>query len=188
MVGVDIAIGVGAGLAATFLAYFTGKPRVVLLKFGQHEARFGRLYDAEFRLTPWGWMDPGTCTLTIEWRGGSTFAKWDETPNPLNRDRLDSFRPELVPATFCAPIHARATFTVPILIEPAGNTGQREIFSAWWFGKDQGYGPPPAVDDGEQVTLTLRGSAGLRWRATYTVAEIVGGGRAGSWWWGYPSR
>ena len=71
----EIAIGVGAGLVATFLGYAAGRPRVALVSFGEHPTCIGRMFDAQFRLNRWGWMDPGTCTLTIKWKGGSAFAK-----------------------------------------------------------------------------------------------------------------
>jgi hypothetical protein len=175
MIARDIAIGLGSGLLATFLTFWIGRPRVAQLSFAQHPTAVGTMYDAVFRLNRWGWMDPGTCTLTVGWPQGSTFAKWNETPEPVSQG---TFHPESVPATFYRPVTARESFDVPILVEPTN--GRLEVFSGWWYGWPT-YGSNPAVQDADRIALTLRGSSGLLWQGEFTVATIRAGRHSWSW-------
>ena len=80
----------------------------------------------EFRFRLKGLSAPGLSRLTISWSDKTVVAKWDETPNPLERDDLSKFRPELVPATYDQPLFCGNEYVVPVLIE---RNGRFEIFS-----------------------------------------------------------
>lgn len=166
--------GLGAilGVGLTLFVEWLNRPRVKWRGFERVETNFGVLYKAVFELG--GRRDPGLSCLTIEWAGRQVFAKWDEAPNPLEADRLDAFRPELVPATFYQPLFTGKRYSVPILVQ---RDGRPEVFSGWWFGHDRGYGPDPATADPArtQVRLALTG-ARLTWSKSFIAGAIVGRG------------
>ncbi len=175
----DLASTIAGGLVGLFLVYLVDwlwRPKVTELGFRKEKVNFGTLYKVGFRLK--GRKEPGLCSLEIEWCGNRVFAKWDETPNPLKDDEIDKFVPERVPQTFYQPIFSKREYYVPILIEP-DNTGNKEVFSGWWFGKKKGYGPDPAIKDNAKVSLTLTGS-NLCWKKEFNVSEIANRGDTGT--------
>lgn len=163
-------VGFVLGIFSTFFIDWLRRPRVVRLDFRRHKANFGMLYSFQFRLK--GSLDPGLCSLRIEWPGGSVFGKWDENPNPLEGDCLDRFKPELVPATFFLPLILNREYSIPILV--VGGDNRCAIFSGWWFGREFGYGDPALENpDVTQITLTLSGGGGLNYSRTFSGAEIL---------------
>ena len=154
------------GFLLVFVVDWIKKPRIRVLGFEKVSVNFGTLYKLKFRIG--GFDCPGICQLRIEWADKSTYAKWDETPNPLENDRLDSFRPELVPFTYNNLLFHGVEYAVPLVYEDGGS---REVFSGWWFGKKRGYGPNPCLPRGFNLKLTMFGG-GLSWSRTYSESEI----------------
>lgn len=155
------------GFVLVFVVDLVKRPRVRLLGFAAVPANFGTLYKLRFTLR--GCTEPGLCRVTIHWCCKSVFAKWDEAPNPLESDDLSKFKPELVPATYDQPVFFNHEYSVPVVIE---KEDKREIFSGWWFGRNNGYGPDPSVESSAEIRITLSG-AGLSWSRAFTLAEIV---------------
>ncbi|MCU7905914.1 MAG: hypothetical protein KZQ76_08650 [Candidatus Thiodiazotropha sp. (ex Epidulcina cf. delphinae)] len=155
------------GFVLVFVVDWVRRPRVKFLGFAVVESNFGDLYKLRFQLR--GCVEPGLCRMTIQWCCKSVFAKWDETPNPLENDNLSKFKPELVPATYDQPLFFKHEYAVPLVIK---NEGKSEIFSGWWFGKDKGYGPDPGIYPGTEIRVVLSGG-GLSWSKTITLAELV---------------
>ena len=147
------------------------RPRVKEYTFVEEKANFGTIYKLSFTLK--GRSQPGLCALTIEWgtdkERTSVFAKWDETPNPLEGDKLEGFRPELVPSTFYQPLFLGRPYSVPVLIKAKDSY---DVFSGWWFGKDCGYGPNPWVGRCDNLSLTLVGGK-FSWTKSVTVDKII---------------
>lgn len=165
----DLASTVAGGIVGFVLVFVVDwikRPRIQFLGFSSAQANFGKLYKFRFRLK--GLSPPGLSRLTISWSDKTVFAKWDETPNPLERDDWSRFRPELVPATYDQPLFCGSEYAVPVIIE---RDGSHEIFSGWWFGKDSGYGPDPGVNKQDHIKLTLSG-AGLSWAKEFTVDRV----------------
>ena len=163
-----IIVGFVLGVIAPYVVDWLWRPRVRDVGFVR-DANFnlGTLYKLRFTLK--GRAVPGMCCLRIEWRGRFVFAKWDEAPNPLEGDDLRRFRPELVPATFYQPLFLRRRYLVPVMIE---REGRREVFSGWWFGREMGYGPDPAISERDTVRLTLLGG-GFEWTRDFRLDEIL---------------
>ncbi len=154
-----------AGLGLVYLVEWLWRPRVKVLGFRKTPSNIGLLYKFRFKLK--GRRSPGFCCLRIEWCGRSVLGKWDETPNPVDRDDPNQFRPELVPSTFFVPLLLKQEYSVPIVIE---HDGKREIFSGWWFGRPR-WGPDPAVGDGARIRLTLAGGD-FQWSGEFALAEV----------------
>ena len=154
------------GFLLVFIIHFIKKPRMKVLGFEQVSVNFGTLYKLRFKIK--GLSSPGICRLRVSWSDKSVYAKWDESPNPLEDDDLSKFKPELVPGTFDQPLFRGIKYSVPIVIE---NNANREVFSGWWFGKKIGYGPNPRLEKGFNLKLTLYG-AGLSWTRSFTEKEI----------------
>lgn len=163
---VSILAGGIVGFLLVFIIDFIKKPRLKVLGFERASVNFGTLYKLRFKIK--GRSSPGVCRLRISWSDRNVYAKWDETPNPLDDDNLSKFKPELVPGTFDQPLFKGIEYSVPIVIE---NNGNREVFSGWWFGKNIGYGPNPRLEKGFNTKLTLYGT-GLSWTRSFTEKEI----------------
>jgi len=164
------AAGGMVGFALVHLVAWLWRPRVRKVRFVLENSNFGTLYKLCFTLR--GRSQAGLCALAIEWGQAdlrTVFAKWDETPNPLENDDLTAFRPELVPNTFYQPLFLGRPYRVPVLIQ---SNSAFEIFSGWWFGKDQGYGPDPIVSKSHLIRLTLTGG-NFSWSKSLPVPEIV---------------
>lgn len=140
--------------------------RCVFDGFQAVHVNFGTLYKLKFRVEG---GDPGECCCEIFAGGDPSFAKWDETPNPLRDDQLNSFAPEMVPATFNNRVYEARPYTIPILI---GVNGQLSVFSAYWFGRHAGYYNQPPLSDQSEVRIVLRGSR-LTCSRIFSVKEIV---------------
>jgi hypothetical protein len=106
--------------------------------------------------------------MTINWCGKQVFAKWDETPNPLDEDDIQKFNAGLVPSTYDQPIFYGIKYSIPILINV---NSKFEIFSGWWFSKSKGYGPDPSLDSSTKIRITLTGS-GLLWSKEFTINDL----------------
>lgn len=166
--GSSVLSGFIAGLVSVIVWQWFTRPTVRFLGFERVPVNFGVLYKLRFRLG--GRASPGVCGMRLEWPGGDLFAKWDETPNPLERDDPNQFRAELVPLTFYQPLFHGRDYVVPIVVEESGGYA---LFSGWWFGRRFGYGPGPALRGEEQIRVTISGS-GLNWSEAFPVAEIIG--------------
>ncbi len=108
----------------------------------------------------------GQCFMDIEWNGKHTFAKWDETAEPLVGS---IFHPELVPATFCLPLHYGNLYSIPIIIE---QNGSYQIFDGWWYGNIPTLQQSKTVSVHDKITLTLSGP-GVRWSKQFRINEIL---------------
>jgi hypothetical protein len=167
----DLASILAGGIVGFFLVFIVDwvkKPRVKLLGFVPVVFNGGTLHKMRFKVK--GLESPGLSCLNIGWCCKNVFAKWDETPNPLEAGNANTFRPELVPATYYQPLFCSREYTVPIVFE---NNGKYEIFSGWWFGKNSGYGPDPAIGSTVQICLTLNG-ARLSLSKSFSVNQIIG--------------
>jgi hypothetical protein len=165
-----VASTLAGGVVGFALVYFVNwlwRPRVEVLGWMKTRVNFGVLYKLRFRLK--GRLAPGFCALQIEWDGKTLFAKWDETPNPLEGDDPNRFRAELVPATFYQPLFIGREYRVPIVIE---RDASLQVFSGWWFGWGRGYGPDPTLAMSAQIRLSLTG-ADLRWSAAFNLEDVV---------------
>ncbi|MBI2884161.1 MAG: hypothetical protein HYY11_09725 [Candidatus Methylomirabilis oxyfera] len=163
---------VGWILGFTFdrLIIWSRRVRVAFAGFEIVETDFGTLYKMRFKLK--GYEDPGECSCELTTNAHTTFAKWDECPNPLRNDRLNAFVPEMVPATFHQRLHVGREYHIPILVKP---NNEFFVFDGWWFGRNAGYYTQPALARESVVAITLRGS-GFAWRRAFTLQEIVGVG------------
>jgi hypothetical protein len=167
---VDILGALVGGVVGLLLVLFwdwISRPRVSFLGFNKVNVNFGDLYKLRFKLS--GRKKPGICQLEIQWNGKSVKAKWDEAPNPLKNDDLNEFRPELVPATFYQTLFIEKEYQVPILHEDNGNLS---IFSGWWFGRNNGYGDDPTINEEDKITLILSGN-NFQWRKTFKISKII---------------
>ena len=181
--GIDYVNAILGGIFGLLLVIFKEKfcePKVEEIGFVKEKVKFGILYKIKFkisrrRLKIFPARHPGICSLEIEWCGNKVFAKWDENPNPLDRDRMDSpkrFRPELVPLTYFQELFKGKKYYVPILHED--ENGNFTVFSGWWFGRYFGlpYGPDPRVNKNTLLKITLRGT-NINWQGSFEVKEII---------------
>jgi hypothetical protein len=160
--------GGGVGFLLVYLVDWLWRPRVKEYKFIKEGWNFGTLYKLNFTLK--GRSQPGLCALTIQWSSNKgVFAKWDETPNPLEADDPNIFRAELVPSTYYLPLFLKRPYSIPILNKADGSY---EVFSGWWFGRNNGYGPNPRLSMSDNLTLTLTGG-NFTWSKIVSVDTIV---------------
>ncbi len=167
-------LGGFVGLGLVYLIDWLSRPKVGRFELVRDETfNLGTLYKLQFTLK--GRAQPGTCALSIGWKGHSVFAKWDETPNPLENDDPTRFRPELVPSTYYQPLFLNKIYRVPVIIKSNIKRNQRDeyqVFSAWWFGWARGYGSDPSLQITDQITLTLSGGT-FTWSKTFPISDIV---------------
>lgn len=97
----NILAGGVVGFLLVFLVDWVKKPRVKLRKFESVAVNGGTLHKMRFSVG--GSETPGLSCLNIEWCCKNVFAKWDETPVPMDSNE-NKFRPELVPATYYQPL------------------------------------------------------------------------------------
>jgi hypothetical protein len=134
----------------------------------RHSDHDGVLYKLRFKLTQTGrfarWTTqpaPGTCAFEIRWRGPddaerNVLGKWDETPNPFDRDIRGSrtFRRERVPLTYYQPLFLDREYRIPILMKD----GDRwRVFSGWWFGERVSFSAPD-IHYGAELSITVTGT------------------------------
>jgi hypothetical protein len=143
------------------------KPSVEFRGFTQVRANFGTLHKMQFRITG---GDPGKCQCEIRIGDDTFYAKWDETPNPVEGDVLSGFRPEMVPATRQQRLYPDSDYMIPILISDGGSIC---IFDGWWFGRHRGYGKHDLLNEDTVVSIALKGT-GLNWTREFCVRDIVG--------------
>jgi len=167
----DLVSTIGGGVVGLFLVYLVDwirKARIKYIGFKKAHATFGTLYKLHFIVK--GRRSPGICRMQIRWDGKSVFAKWDENPNPLDRDVLGAFRAELVPSTFDQTLFNGEEYFVPVVIE---NGATRKVFSGWWFGHQLGYGPDPTLREGFSIDIVLIGTD-IKWSRQFSEKEICG--------------
>lgn len=160
-------IGLILGFVADRLSIWSRRIRVVFSGFEAVQANFGVLYKMRFKLK--GYEDPGECSCELASNDHTTFAKWDESPNPLIGDHLDAFAPEMVPATFHQQLHVGREYHIPILVKP---NNEFFVFDGWWFGRNVGYYAQSPLTRESVVVITLRGG-GLTWCHAFTLQEIL---------------
>jgi hypothetical protein len=178
----DAVAGGTVGLGLVYFAAWLRRPYIESYKFEWTNRNFAKLYYLTFKLA--GEDSPGFCAMQIKWRGHAVFGKWDETPNPIEKDQVNNFRIELVPQTFYQPLFFDREYSIPILADnrnyspPAANLcKQLAIFSGWWFGWFNNahlpqYGDDPTVGEDDELELTLIGT-GLSKRWQCKVSEIL---------------
>ncbi|MBU1631304.1 MAG: hypothetical protein KKH49_05840, partial [Candidatus Omnitrophica bacterium] len=101
----------------------------------------------------------------------STFAKWDEKPNPLKRDNINEFIPELVPATFYQNLFLKRKYKVPVVVKDAEN--KYFVFDGWWFGKKDGYYHGKELSHSDEINVIIRGGNGLKWKQIFSLKNIT---------------
>lgn len=156
------------------------KPKLEYKFFKWKKVNFGYLLKIHFKLV--GKQHPGICQLEIKWNDKSVFAKWDETANPIKEDNLEKdtegdwvpekFIPEAVPSTYYQPLFLKKEYSVPLLYSKQKDSQEFEIFSGWWFGRKEGYGPNIKVNKDTQMTLILSGS-NFEWKETIKIDDIL---------------
>lgn len=156
------------GFAFDRLILWSRRVKVELSGFEPLQTNFGTLYKMRFNLV--GHDDPGECSCEIKANSYTTFAKWDESPNPLKGDRLAEFVPEMVPMTFHQRLHVDREYRLPVIVK-AGNSFF--VFDGWWFGRTTGYYTQPALRPQDILSASIRGR-GFVWSRTFTVQEIIG--------------
>jgi hypothetical protein len=156
------------GFAIDRLIIWSRQVKVAFTGFEAVQTNFGTLYKMRFNLK--GYDDPGECSCELTTNAHTTFAKWDECPNPLRDDRLDAFVPEMVPATFHQRLYVSREYHIPILVKP---NNEIFVFDGWWFGRNAGYYTQRALIRESVVDITLRGS-GFAWHRAFTLWEIMG--------------
>lgn len=160
-------VGWVVGFALDRLIIWSRHIKVAFEGFESVQTNFGTLYKMRFTLK--GYEDPGHCSCEMTFNSYTTFAKWDERPNPLRNDRLDDFVPEMVPATFHERLHIGRSYLLPLLIKSENNL---YIFNAWWFGRCSGYYTLPPLDLNNTLSVSIRGS-GFAWTRSFSVQEIA---------------
>jgi hypothetical protein len=150
------------------LILWSRRVKVEFKGFESVQTNFGILY--KMRLELKGHEDPGECSCEIKINNYTTFAKWDETPNPLREDRLTEFVPEMVPTTFHQHLYVDREYYIPIIVK-TGNT--IFVFDGWWFGRSAGYYKQPPIIPHSILSMSVRGS-GFVWSRTFTIEEIIG--------------
>ena len=172
---INIAVG---GLLGTLLGFllvkisdWSRKARLHFSGFKKCDVNFGTLYKISFTVK--GCFDPGISCIRITSKGYSAFAKWDEAPNPLKDDKLESFISEMVPSTYYQPIFLKKEYRVPVVIEENNNGKKLFIFDGWWFGKGKGYYKGQELSKEEELTLNVLGGNGLNWNKTFKVKNIL---------------
>ncbi|MGF1615474.1 MAG: hypothetical protein ACFCVA_16635 [Gammaproteobacteria bacterium] len=155
------------GFGLDRLILWSRRTRLQLLGFESVQTNFGTLHKIRFRVE--GHADPGECSCEIKSNKYITFAKWDETPNPLRNDRLESFVPDMVPMTFNHHVHTGREYRIPLVVR---HDGGRFVFDGWWFGRSAGYYNQPALQPRGTLEVSIRGSDFV-WSRTFTVEEIA---------------
>ena len=155
------------GFACNRMILWSRRAKMRVIRFERVPVKCAILYKLRFIID--GKDSPGECSCELESGGQTTWAKWDEKPNPLVEDRLDSFDAGLVPNTFFQTLVVKREYSLPIL---AQTDGVIELFGGWWFGRSKGYYRLNPVDPASFVTITLRG-AGLNWKRRFPVQEII---------------
>jgi hypothetical protein len=155
------------GFAFDRLIIWSRRVKVAFEGFESVQTNFGILYKMRFKLR--GYEDPGHCSCEMTVNSYTTFAKWDESPNPLRDDRLDAFVPEIVPATFHQYLHVGREYCVPLLIKTEDGF---YVFDGWWFGRASGYYSQPPLDQNSLVSVSIRGSR-FDWARSFTVEKIT---------------
>jgi hypothetical protein len=160
-------VGWVLGFAFDRLVLWSRRVKVDFLGFESVQTNFGTLYKMRFRLK--GHEDPRECSCEITANNHITFAKWDETPNPLREDRLSDFVPEMVPMTFHQRLQVGREYRLPLVVKVENKLF---VFDGWWFGRGACYYKQPPLRPGSVLSMSVRGS-GFVWSRTFTVDEIV---------------
>ena len=140
------------GFSINCIVSWYRKVKVIFTGIEITETNFGRLFKIIFSLK--GHKNPGKCICEISVGPTSTFAKWDETPNPLVGDKLGEFVAEKVPDTFYQSLYIGKEYRVPILIQ---DNQEYYIFDGWWFGKEKGYYSKPQLSKNDEIKIVIRG-------------------------------
>ena len=141
--------------------------KLKFLGFKIEQTNFGKLLKLRFILK--GRFEPGVCCCEIITEDGHRYAKWDETPNPLKGNNLNTFVPEMVPATFYQSLYLKKEYSIPILIEY--NEKRINVFNGWWFGKYEGYAGFAELGNSDSVKIIIRGN-GFIWKQKFTVEKM----------------
>ncbi len=137
------------GLGLVMLVDYFRKPKVAFKGFISEQTSFGLLYKAVIEIK--GSTNPGLTQVSITYGEKEVNAKWDEKPNPLEKDNLDFFKPELVPDTQYFNTFSNKIYKIPIIHKDS--EGNVSIFCGWWFGRKRGYGPSLDIDKSTKIKL-----------------------------------
>lgn len=155
------------GFAFDRLILWSRRVKVDFVGFESVQTNFGTLYKMRLKLK--GHEDPGECSCELKANDYTTFAKWDESPNPLRQDRLNDFLPEKVPETFHQRLHIGREYHLPFLVKVENEIF---VFDAWWFGRSVGYYTQPPLKHESALSASIRGR-GFAWTRTFTIGDIV---------------
>ena len=176
-----IYIALFGALLGTLVSFFvvkisdySRKARLRFLGFEEKEVNFGILYKLRFVIK--GYNDPGIACIRIDSKGYSTFANWDEAPNPLKKDNIKDFIPEMVPSTYFQPIFLKKEYKVPVIIKEKEEDNKYFIFDGWWFGKPDGYYLGEELVESNEITLNVLGGNGLNRKIKFRVKDILDDG------------
>jgi hypothetical protein len=157
------------GICGLCLVYGVDWLRKIQLKdkgFVREQSIMGELYKFKFILK--GSFEPGVCCCEIFSKQGNSFAKWDETPNPLKGDDLKEFIPEMVPSTYYQNLYLNREYTIPIIIK---DKEEYYIFNGWWFGKSKGYYGLQLLKPNDIIKILIRGNT-FSWPKEFSLEEI----------------
>lgn len=158
-------VGALVGVAFDRLVIWFRRVKVDFAGFASAQTNFGTLYKMRLK----GHEDPGDCSCEINANNYTTFANWDETPNPLRNDQLSDFVPEMVPMTFHERLHIGREYRLPLIVKVENGLF---VFDGWWFGRNVGYYNQPPLRTQNVLSVSVRGS-GFVWSRTFTIEEIV---------------
>lgn len=169
--GVAAGVGIVTAISVVWLVDWIKTPTIRHLGW-RHVGDF-YYFDFEIvgKVLPWWCGDPGTASVVLSWRSYSTFAKWDELPEPWNYEK-GKFVPNLVPSTFYLPVTVQKPYSLPLIRLVEGETW---VFSGWSYGWPR-YGPDPVVGPNDPICVEVRGGSSLRWRRHVTVSRITNAG------------
>ena len=155
------------GFSLDRLILWSRKVKVIYEGIESVQTNIGQLYKVAFSLK--GNENPGKCSCEITVGQSTTYAKWDESPNPLIGDRLEEFAAEKVPDTFFQDLYLGKGYGLPILIR---EKNQYYVFDAWWFGKEKGYYNKPPLSENDEIKIVIRGERFLS-QKNYTLREFI---------------
>lgn len=155
------------GFSLDRIIIWSRKVKVIFNRIEFAQTNFGQLFKITFSLK--GHENPGKCCCEISVGQTTTYAKWDETPNPLVNDQLGEFVAEKVPDTFYQNLYIGKEYKLPILIQ---DNQQYYIFDGWWFGKRKGYYTKPPLSENDEIKIVIRGESFSK-EKVFTLKEFI---------------
>lgn len=163
-----VLLGGVVGLLLVELWEYIKKPKIQFLGFLSSKFNSGgELIKIKFRIK--GKSSPGVCQIELKWNKKNVKAKWDESPNPLENDDFEKFKPELVPSTYYQQLFLNKEYMVPVLHKK--DSSELSVFSGWWYGQPN-YGPNPSIKFNDNLVISISGN-NLEWCKSFSVGNEI---------------